>query len=150
VLDSFTVIPTTVAPNTSAPTLDLTLTFNYVPAFAGASEKFVGSVTLDDGNGDTTSFSPSPVLSPGTPTFTESFIFTSPGLPPGTYTPTWLYNFTSTYPGHKGSTSLADSGAGAVVTAVPEPATWAMMFLGFLGMGFVAYRRRTTSGFRIA
>jgi len=29
------------------------------------------------------------------------------------------------------------------VTAVPEPATWAMMILGFLGVGFVAYRRKS-------
>jgi phospholipase/lecithinase/hemolysin len=28
------------------------------------------------------------------------------------------------------------------VTAVPEPATWAMMILGFFGVGFMAYRRR--------
>jgi hypothetical protein len=27
--------------------------------------------------------------------------------------------------------------------AVPEPATWAMMLLGFLGVGFMAYRRRS-------
>jgi hypothetical protein len=29
-----------------------------------------------------------------------------------------------------------------VVTAVPEASTWAMMLLGFLGLGFVAYRRK--------
>lgn len=28
------------------------------------------------------------------------------------------------------------------VTAVPEPSTWAMMILGFLAIGFTAYRRR--------
>jgi len=28
------------------------------------------------------------------------------------------------------------------VTAVPEPSTWAMMILGFFGVGFMAYRRR--------
>jgi hypothetical protein len=28
-----------------------------------------------------------------------------------------------------------------VTTAVPEPSTWAMLLLGFLGVGFVAYRR---------
>ena len=33
---------------------------------------------------------------------------------------------------------------GAVVTpAVPEPSTWAMMILGFCGLGFMAYRRRS-------
>jgi hypothetical protein len=33
--------------------------------------------------------------------------------------------------------------------AVPEPATWAMMVLGFLGIGIMAYRRRGTN-FRFA
>jgi hypothetical protein len=32
---------------------------------------------------------------------------------------------------------------------VPEPATWAMMILGFLGVGFTAYRRRSP-GIRLA
>ena len=36
-------------------------------------------------------------------------------------------------------------------SSVPEPATWAMMILGFLGVGFVAYRRKSnTIKFRIA
>jgi hypothetical protein len=29
------------------------------------------------------------------------------------------------------------------VTAVPEPSTWAMMLLGFAGIGFIAYRRKS-------
>jgi hypothetical protein len=29
--------------------------------------------------------------------------------------------------------------------AVPEPSTWAMMILGFAGMGFMAYRRKSNS-----
>jgi hypothetical protein len=29
-----------------------------------------------------------------------------------------------------------------VTAAVPEPSTWAMMILGFVGVGFLAYRRR--------
>ena len=39
-----------------------------------------------------------------------------------------------------------------VTAAVPEPSTWAMMILGFLGLGFVGYRRNRASGsaFRIA
>ncbi|WP_426440100.1 PEP-CTERM sorting domain-containing protein [Bradyrhizobium genosp. P] len=32
--------------------------------------------------------------------------------------------------------------------AVPEPSTWAMMILGFLGLGFMAYRRKSSSRFR--
>lgn len=31
------------------------------------------------------------------------------------------------------------------VGAVPEPSTWAMMILGFAGVGFLAYRRRSQS-----
>ena len=34
--------------------------------------------------------------------------------------------------------------------AVPEPSTWAMMILGFMGVGFMAYRRKAHSSFRIA
>jgi hypothetical protein len=37
----------------------------------------------------------------------------------------------------------------ATVTAVPEPKTWAMMILGFFGMGFMAYRRKNGPDFRL-
>ena len=37
----------------------------------------------------------------------------------------------------------------AVVAAVPEPATWAMMLLGFAGVGFMAYRRRSGNTIRL-
>jgi hypothetical protein len=49
--------------------------------------------------------------------------------------------FTGTY-------SIGDvSGSGTfdIAAAVPEPSTWAMMILGFLGLGFMAYRRKRTS-----
>jgi hypothetical protein len=37
------------------------------------------------------------------------------------------------------------------VSAVPEPSTWAMMILGFVGVGFMAYRRKDKKlGFRFA
>jgi PEP-CTERM motif len=32
-----------------------------------------------------------------------------------------------------------------IATSVPEPSTWAMMLLGFAGIGFMAYRRRNQS-----
>ncbi len=31
---------------------------------------------------------------------------------------------------------------GEPITAIPEPATWALMIIGFAGVGFAAYRRR--------
>jgi hypothetical protein len=31
------------------------------------------------------------------------------------------------------------------IAAVPEASTWAMMILGFAGVGFMAYRRRQTA-----
>ena len=37
---------------------------------------------------------------------------------------------------------------GVTMTAVPEPSTWAMMGLGFAGLGFAAYRRRAKFGAR--
>ena len=40
-------------------------------------------------------------------------------------------------------------GTGTLITAVPEPSTWAMMILGFFGVGFLAYRRKG-AGLRIA
>jgi hypothetical protein len=38
----------------------------------------------------------------------------------------------------------------AISAAVPEPATWAMMFLGFAGVGFMAYRRKAKPALRLA
>ncbi len=42
--------------------------------------------------------------------------------------------------------NLVATGQGALnslTPAVPEPSTWAMMILGFLGIGFMTYRRRS-------
>ncbi|CUT11397.1 hypothetical protein BF49_2477 [Bradyrhizobium sp.] len=41
----------------------------------------------------------------------------------------------------------------ATVSGVPEPSTWAMMILGFLGLGFMGYRKSSKTGgasFRLA
>jgi PEP-CTERM motif len=48
---------------------------------------------------------------------------------------------------------LATGTTGAVtgpggVSSVPEPSTWAMMILGFVGVGFMAYRRKSQGNFR--
>jgi hypothetical protein len=39
---------------------------------------------------------------------------------------------------------------GEPVAAVPEPSTWAMMILGFAGIGFMAYRRKSKSALMAA
>jgi PEP-CTERM motif len=33
------------------------------------------------------------------------------------------------------------------VAAVPEPSAWALMMLGFAGIGFTAYRRKSSQHF---
>ena len=47
------------------------------------------------------------------------------------------------------SASLSDATGGpdsfnAIAAAVPEPSTWAMMLLGFCGLGFMAYCRKSS------
>jgi PEP-CTERM motif len=48
-----------------------------------------------------------------------------------------------TYPAKSAIYDGAPVGSGTVtLTAVPEPSTWAMMTLGFAGLGFAAFRTR--------
>jgi hypothetical protein len=60
----------------------------------------------------------------------DSTTISALGLTPGTYT----YTF--------GSGADADSIVVEIAAAVPEPSTWAMMILGFCGLGLMAYRRK--------
>jgi hypothetical protein len=64
----------------------------------------------------------------------------------GTYTGYFSY-FGQTTTGFE---STFGNPASVVVAAVPEPATWAMMVIGFLGVGLIAYRRHSGSLVRIA
>jgi hypothetical protein len=50
---------------------------------------------------------------------------------------TW--DFTET---NQGAVQITKEGT-YYVAAVPEPSTWAMMLLGFAGLGFMAYRRKS-------
>jgi hypothetical protein len=63
--------------------------------------------------------------------------------------PWTLYSFTFT--GASGQVAFTDLGpsnqqgnllANVTVSAVPEASTWAMMILGFAGLGFMAYRQK--------
>jgi hypothetical protein len=55
-------------------------------------------------------------------------------LTPGTYT----YTFGT---GQDADSVVVNIGN---VSAVPEPSTWAMLILGFMGIGFMAYRRKNS------
>ena len=58
-----------------------------------------------------------------------------------------LYRVNTTSPG---SSEYVNASSSAVVAAVPEPSTWAMMIVGFLGLGFMAYRRKEKLSLRLA
>lgn len=119
--------------------------YTYTETFTGyAGEKIVGRFLADNAVSAITLLGSIPqVLSnPGggftTPT---SFSFVIPKA--GAYT----LNFTVD---NYGQPSGNPTGLDVAVAAVPEPATWAMMVLGFLGVGFMAYRRRSGASFRFA
>ena len=46
-----------------------------------------------------------------------------------------------TGPDHFGTGTIPGGGGGGPVGSIPEPSTWAMMILGFVGLGFAAFRR---------
>ena len=82
--------------------------------------------------------------------------FASLGLTPGTYTWTWgeqtdAQIYTNGGNVHEDSLTLQIGPVLPITTPVPEPSTWAMMILGFAGVGFMAYRRsRKDQGLALA
>jgi len=85
----------------------------------------------------------------GSHTMTVSIGSQSFSVTPGTNDPFTLYTFF--FDDASGFLSFSDSGLSnqqgnvldnVSVAAVPEPSTWAMMILGFAGVGFMAYRRK--------
>jgi hypothetical protein len=45
--------------------------------------------------------------------------------------------------------SITTFGGVPAIQAVPEPSSWAMMLIGFAGVGFMAYRRKSKPAFRL-
>jgi hypothetical protein len=62
---------------------------------------------------------------------------------PGVFLSTWLPDGPSNGPGQL--FIPGDAGTLEVSASVPESSTWAMMILGFAGVGFMAYRRRSSA-----
>jgi fibro-slime domain-containing protein len=62
-----------------------------------------------------------------------------------------IYNVTLFYADRQITDARVVLNVDGAISAVPEPSTWAMMILGFFGVGFVAYRRRNAgTALRIA
>jgi hypothetical protein len=115
---------------------ETTFTVTFTTPFTLAADHyfFVPQVQLDDGDFLWLS-APKPIVAPGTP------------FPPGStdlqswtrdaaLDPDWLRIGTDIT--HQGPFNAAFSISGSIV---PEPSTWAMMLLGFAGLGFAGYRR---------
>ena len=69
-----------------------------------------------------------------------AFDFTSLALGAGTYQFEVFY-------ADRSSTQASLTLDATVTAAVPEPSTWAMMILGFFGVGFLAYRKKAVVRF---
>ena len=57
------------------------------------------------------------------------------------------YSLTEQYTLHSNSVGSALSTIN--ISAIPEASTWAMMMLGFIGVGFIAFRRKGQGAFRL-
>jgi len=81
-----------------------------------------------------------PIVAPGTPFAPDLQAW----IRNASLDPDWLRIGTDIIGGNPPPTfNLAFSLGGDTVAAVPEPSTWAMMILGFAGLGFMAYRRKS-------
>jgi fibro-slime domain-containing protein len=70
-------------------------------------------------------------------------------LGPGSYDLTLFY--TDRHETGAGLYFSLDTDGVTISPGLPEPSTWAMMIIGFFGLGFMTYRRRNpTSAFTVA
>ena len=88
---------------------------------------------------------PKPIVSPGTP-FAPDLQTWIRNDGPGALAPDWSRIGTDIT--HQGPFNAAFSLTG--VSDVPEPSTWAMMLFGFVGLGFMAYRRKSKVALMVA
>lgn len=122
-----------------------------------------GAITLESAGtykntlAPTVNLSSDNILSPSSdPVLTNTgLVFSGAGLPSGSQyfnifsngADTYIYfNNYDAFPTSSGNVTFSV----AEIAAVPEPATWAMMILGFFGVGFMAYRRKGQSALRLA
>jgi hypothetical protein len=82
----------------------------------------------------------------------NGYSLTTNGSSEGIYQPNDFFGVTDLTPFTTVQVSTADQAVylndvafGTAVSAIPEPSTWAMMILGFAGIGFLSYRRSRRS-----
>jgi hypothetical protein len=84
------------------------------------------------------------VLPPPTPlSLTTPYSLAGTNLCQGNGCSFQIYEFTD--PANPTAQALGNLTVSTVelsISGVPEPSTWAMMLLGFMGVGFLAYRRK--------
>jgi hypothetical protein len=117
------------------------------PSYVGSSSFYitVSYLTGDPGNGDynvgffTPDYAQNGGLFIAGVMLTGSQVFTGP-----LQNPTFLIGSFDFYTGvfHQGHELLTITNEAPIASAVPEPSTWAMMILGFVGIGFMACRRK--------
>jgi hypothetical protein len=76
----------------------------------------------------------------------SGFLVGDTSTTPLTSIPWFAYAYGGTYTGGGNFSTDVNPGFEGVAGAgsvIPEPSTWAMMLLGFAGLGFAGYRRRT-------
>jgi hypothetical protein len=123
---------------------DSTISFFHISGSYSSATPVTGNLTHDDGAtliiGGTTY-----VSSPG-----EVFIDTSPEFTVAS-APSPV-GFDLYYVEANGAPAVLDLNlsGGNLAGPIPEPSTWAMMILGFFGVGLIAYRRKSKPELRLA
>jgi hypothetical protein len=125
------------------------------PSYVGSSSFYitVSYLTGDPGNGDynvgffTPDYAQNGGLFSAGVMLTGSQVFTGP-----LQNPTFLIGSFDFYSGvfHQGHHLLTITNVAPIASGVPEPSTWAMMILGFAGIGFLAHRRKSKPGLMAA
>lgn len=112
---------------------------NYVISTIDANVSNINFKTWLDGWGDPTTYAYS--MTPGSDTFSLDTGGSGYNSNPG-----YKSSYSAFIRDHfDGSDTRFTNYAFAVSGAVPEPSTWAMMLIGFAGLGYAGYRKRRTA-----